>query len=219
MSDLVRSLIVAGLMSGTQPITIMGLLLVMTGPKGTRNSVAFVGGAFAVETALLVAAAYVLGDTVESDSDPGRVLLLIRVLLGVAVLVTGVMLRRPPKKEPPETPKALQRLQNLSPMKSFIAGVLLADYVGPVIASLAIASSPVALGGRLLAIAFYTALATGIPGTFLVISLRSERAHTKLTSSTTWVMQHRRQLASWVAIALGVLLVADGLIGLLLLAL
>jgi Sap, sulfolipid-1-addressing protein len=217
MSELVRALIVAGLMSGTQPITIMGLLIVMTGAKGTRNSWAFLGGAFAVETLLLLAAALFLGDTVQSDSEPGRVLLSIRVALGVAVLVTGLLLRRPPRKEAPETPKALQRLRDLTPGKSFVAGVLLADYVGPVIASLAIAASPVTLGGRLLAIAFYTALATGIPGAFLLVSLRSERAFGKLNSSTSWVLQHRRQLASWVAIVLGVLLIGDGTIGLLLL--
>jgi hypothetical protein len=217
MSELLRALIVAGLMSGTQPITIMGLLIVMTGPKGARNSWAFLAGAFAVETVLLLVAALFLGDSVESDSDPGRILLGIRVLLGIAVLVTGIMLRRPPKKEQPETPKALQRLRNLSPGKSFVAGVLLADYVGPVIASLAIASSSVALGGRLLAIAFYTALATGIPGAFLLMSIRSERAHEKLQESTTWVMRNRRQLASWVLIVLGALLIGDGTIGLILL--
>lgn len=217
MSELVRALIVAGLMSGTQPITIMGLLVVMTGPRGARNSWAFLAGAFAVETVLLLVAAFFLGGSVESDSEPGRVLLGIRVTLGVAVLVTGVLLRRPPKKEPPETPKALQRLRDLSPGKSFVAGVLLADYMGPVIASLAIAASSVSLGGRLATMAFYTALATGIPVAFLVVSVRSERAFGKLNDSTSWVLRHRRQLASWMAIVLGVLLIADGVIGLILL--
>ena len=217
MGELVRALIVAGLMSGTQPITIMGLLIVMTGPKGARNSWAFVAGAFAVETVVLIVAAMVFGGSVESDSDPGRILLSIRVVLGVAILIAAVRLRRPPKKEPPETPKALERLRDLSPGKSFLAGVLLADYVGPVIASMALASASVELGGRLLAIGFYTLLATGIPATFLFLSIRSERAHAKLTSSTTWVLQHRRMLASWIGLVLGTLLIADGTIGLLLL--
>lgn len=217
MSELVRALIVAGLMSGTQPITIMGLLVVMTGPKGPRNAWAFLAGAFAIETVLVVVAAVVLGESVESDSDPGRILLSIRVLLGVGVLVAGVLLRRPPSKEVPETPKALQRLRDLSPAKSFVAGVLLADYMGPVIASLAIASTSVSLGGRLAATGFYTALATGIPALFLVVSLRSERAYGKLTDSTSWVLRNRRRIASWVAIVLGVLLITDGVIGLILL--
>ena len=217
MSELVRALIVAGLMSGTQPITIMGLLIVMTGPKGARNAWAFLFGAFAIETLLLLVAAFVFGDSVESDSDPGRILLSIRVVLGVAVFVAGLRLRRPPKKEAPETPKALQRLRDLSPAKSFVAGVLLADYVGPVIASLALASAPVTIGGRLLGIGFYTLLATGIPATFLLLSIRSARANRKLSDSTSWVLQHRRVLASWVAIVLGLLLIGDGLIGLLLL--
>lgn len=217
MSDLLRALIVAGLMSGTQPITIMGLLVVMTGPKGARNSWAFLAGAFAIETALLLLASLFLGDTVESDSDPGRILLGIRVLLGIAILIGGLLLRRPPKKDVPETPKALERLRDLSPAKSFVAGVLLADYVGPVIASMAIAAAPVELSGRLLAIAFYTALATGIPVAFLVVSIRSARAYGKLTASTSWVLQHRRQLASWLGIVLGLLLIGDGIIGLVLL--
>jgi hypothetical protein len=63
----------------------------------------------------------------------------------------------------------------------------------------------------------YTLLATGIPETFLIISIRSERAQTKLTDSTSWVLQHRRMLASWIGLVLGTLLVADGTIGLLLL--
>jgi hypothetical protein len=101
-------------------------------------------------------------------------------------------------------------------VKSFVAGVLLADHVGPVIASMAMATASVGLGGRLLAMA-YTLLATGIPATFLIISIRSERAQTKLTDSTSWVLQHRRMLASWIGLVLGTLLVADGTIGLLLL--
>lgn len=217
MSDLLRALIVAGLMSGTQPITIMGLLVVMTGPKGARNSWAFLLGAFTVETALLLMASLLLGDTVEADSDPGRILLSIRVVLGIAIFIGGLLLRRPPKKDLPETPKALQRLRDLSPAKSFVAGVLLADYVGPVIASMAIASAPVQFAGSLIAIAFYTALATGIPATFLIVSNRSERAYGKLTASTSWVLRHRRPMASWFGIVLGALLVADGIIGLILL--
>ena len=204
-------------MSGTQPITIMGLLIVMTGPKGHRNGWAFLLGAFTVETSLLLLASFFLGSTVKSDSDPGRILLGIRVALGIAIFVAGLNLRRPPKKEAPETPKALQRLQDLSPAKSFVAGFLLADYVGPVIASLAIAASPVRLGGRLIAMIFYTLLATGIPAAFLLVSIRSERAHGKLTDSTSWVLKHRRELASWLGILLGLLLMIDGTIGLLLL--
>jgi len=217
VSELIRALVVAGLMSGTQPITIMGLLLVMTGQKGTRNSWAFLLGAFAVETALLLAASLVLGGTVRPDSDPGRILLSIRVVLGIALVIAGFRLRREPKKPAPEVPKALERLRDLTPTKSFIAGVLLADYVGPVIASMAIATSSASLGGRLFAMVFYTALATGIPLAFLLLSIHSDRANQRIAGSTDWVMHHRRQLASWIGIVLGVLLFVDGVIGLIVL--
>ena len=211
------ALIVAGLLSGTQPVTVMGLLLLRTGPNGARNSWAFLAGAFTVETALLIFANLVLGGTVESDSDPGRFFLIIRVVLGGVLIVTGLMLRRPAKKEAPPVPKSLQRLRNLRPVGAFIAGILLADYVGPALASLAIATADVSTGGRLAASLLYTLLATGIPATFLIISLTSNRAGDRINNGMDWVMGHRRQLASWIALVLGVLLVADGVIGLLVL--
>src|SRR5690349_19857145 len=37
MTDLVRTLIVCGLISGTQPFTILGMFLVLGGERGTRN--------------------------------------------------------------------------------------------------------------------------------------------------------------------------------------
>ena len=94
----------AGLLSGTQPITIMGLLLVMTGDRSKRNGISFVAGAFVVETTILLAASLLVGGSVEPSSSPGRVLLFIRMALGVALIVAGILLRRPPKKPAPEIP-------------------------------------------------------------------------------------------------------------------
>ena len=215
MADLIRDLVVAGLLSGTQPITIMGLLLLRTGHDGRRNSVAFLAGAFAVETACSSSPRpWLSAERCRADSDPGSVFLGVRILIGITLVVTGLMLRRPAKKESPEVPKSLQRLRNLSLGGAFVAGVLLADYVGPVLASLSIASTDVDTAGRLASIGFYTILATGIPAALLIISLQSERAGTRLDDSISWLMNHRRQIASWITLVLGVLLVANGIIGL-----
>ena len=114
----------------------------------------------------------------------------------------------------PEVHKSLQRLRNLSLGGTFDAGVLLADDVGPVLASLSIAATDVDLAGRLASIGFYTILATDIPAALLVISLQSERAGRRLDDSISRLMDHRRQIASWITLVLGVLLVANGIIGL-----
>lgn len=214
MSELVRALILAGLLSGTQPITIMGLLLVMNGAKPKRNGWAFIAGAFLVETALVLSASLFLGGAVESDSAPGRAFLLIRLGLGLVLLTLGLLARRPPKKPAPEVPNALKRLHELPPSKSFVAGLLLADYQGPVVASLAIAATNVSEAGRLFSVLFYTVLGTGIPISVLLITTNSKKANNKVTSGTNWVMMNRRQLVSWVTLALGILLVGDAALGL-----
>ena len=166
---------------------------------------------------LLLFANLVFGGEVKADSAPGMSFLLIRVVLGIALLVVGLRWRKPPKHEAPEVPKALERLRNIGLVGAFISGVLLADYVGPVIASLAITTSTASLGGRLLATLVYTALATGIPAAFLIISITSDTAGQSLDGTMSWVMGHRRQLASWIALILGVLLIGDGIVGLILL--
>lgn len=200
---------ICGLVSGTQPVTIMGLLLVSAGVKGRTAGWAYLGGAFLVETAVLLAASFVIGGTVKTDSDPGRWFLYIRILLGLALIVASLLLRRPPKKPQPEVPKSLARLQELSPAKAFVAGAVLADYQGPLIGSLAIASADVSLGGRFGALLVYTAVASGIPIAIFIVTSRSEKAHDKLGNGTTWVMQNRRRLASWVALIAGLFLAGD----------
>jgi Sap, sulfolipid-1-addressing protein len=216
VGDLVRALVIAGLLSGTQPITIMGLLLVMSGANPRRNGRAYLLGCFTVETTILVVSSLVLNSTVTPTSGVGRTFLGLRIALGVALILVGLRMRRPPKKEQPEVPKALERLQNLSAPKSFIAAVFVADYQGPVIASLAISTTSVGLGGRFASVALYTLLATGIP--FVVYSMvsRSVRGRDRVTNASDWVMRNRRMLASWILILLGLFVASDALVVLLL---
>ena len=211
MSDLVRTLLLAGLLSGTQPVTVMGLLLVMSSDRPNRKGLAYIAGAFLVESAILLFSGFVIGDTVAPSSGMGHLFFIVRTVLGVALLVAGLRMRRPPKKPAPAVPKALERLQGLSVGKSFVAGLALADYQGPFLASLALATASVELSGRLLALAFYTLLASGIPLAVFVVTARSAGARDKMHRSTGWVMAHRRQLGSWFALILGALIVSDSL--------
>lgn len=215
MSDLVRTLVLCGLLSGTQPFTIMGLLLVMSGARPKATGAAYLTGAFLVESGILLFSSIVIGNTVSGDSSPGRLFFGLRTLVGLLLVVAGLRLRRPPKKPAPAVPKSLERLQGLGPGKAFIGGAALADYQGPFIGSLALAAAPVQLGGRLAALCLYTLFATGIPLTVYIITIRSQKARERMNNSTDWVMSHRRQLASWLALVLGLFLMSDALFGLL----
>ena len=216
MSDLVRTLILCGILSGTQPVTVMGLLLVMAGGQGSRvKGLCYLSGAFVVESSILLFSSLVLGGTVSNVSIPGRLFLIIRLLLGVALLIVGFRMRKPPKEPQPEIPKSLERLQGMGPGKAFIAGLALADYQGPVIGSMAIAAASVSMGGRFAALGLYTLFATGIPFTIYLIVLRSQNAMEKMNHATGWVMKNRRLLVSWFGLVMGTLLIGDAMLGLL----
>ena len=217
MSDIVRTLILCGILSGTQPITLMGMLIIMspasdTGMSSTKKGIAYLSGAVLVETGVLFLSAMLAGNTVSGFSIPGKVFFIIRLTLGVVLLVLGLRLRKPPKEPAPEVPAALQKLQGLSPAKSFVAGITLADYQGPFVASLALATATVGRGGRVAAWALYTLFASGIPIVLFIVTLRSQRALAKMNHATGWVMGRRRVLASWFCLVAGVLLAADSLL-------
>jgi hypothetical protein len=212
VSNLVSTLILSGIISGTDPICIMALLLLLGGAKSTRAAWAFIGGEFAVQTTIVFFATFVLGGTVKPNSAPGRSFIYIRIAIGVALIVVGLRWRRPPKKPSPAVPKSLQKLHNEGASKVFVAGLVLADYQGPVIASLAITASSLTLGGgRLLAAALYTLFATGIPVAFLLVCTHWDRADKLLDEGMDWLMKHRRQVGSWASLVIGVLVIINAL--------
>jgi hypothetical protein len=215
VGDLFRSMVVCGLLSGTQPITIMALLLVMSGEHPRRTGWSFLAGAFLIESLIVLTASLVVGGSLPAVSIGGKVLLIVRLVLGLVLLLIGLRLRRPPRKPAPEVPKALERLQHISPFKAMVAGVVLADYQGPAIASLALAGADASSAVRLVSLLVYTLFATGIPLAIMLITARSRRANERVVGATNWVMHNRRILSSWFAVVLGLLLIADAAITLL----
>ncbi len=212
MSDLAHTLIICGLISGTQPLTLMGLLLVLGSATPRANGIAYLFGAFLIQTSIVIAAGAVFGGTVPPTSGEGRSFVALRIVVGLALLVFGLLLRRPPGKPVPEIPHALERLQRMRPRQSFVAGIIVADYQGPVLASFALTTSSLGLAGRIEGLGFYTFFATGIPLALMLVTTRSQRARDRITRATTWVMSHRRVLASWFAIVAGAALAVDGVV-------
>ena len=214
MGELARTMIVCGLISGTQPLTIMGLLVVLGGHHGRRNAWCFVAGAFTVQAVVLLSSGVAVGGTVDSSSSPGRSLIGFRLVCGLTLIGLGVYLRRQPKTDPPETPKVLRRLTNLGPGASFVAGIAIADYTGAVLAAVAISTNDVTSRQQVIAWLLYCLLATGLPALAVILVTRSESARDKLERTIAWVMTNRRPIASWICLVGGVALTGDALIAL-----
>lgn len=212
MSDLVRTLIVCGLISGTQPFTILGMFLVLGGARGTRNVWWYLFGCFSIQFVIVVIVGSLVSDTVASDSGPGRSLIGLRIAAGIGLFLLGVWLRRPPKKEAPDTPKAFERLNNVGAGASYIGGILIADYQGSVLAAGALATAHVSQTDVIIGWVIYCLFATGIPVAAAVATMRSARAEARLHRTIDWVVTNRRSLASWVCLVGGLLLFGDGLV-------
>ena len=165
-----------------------------------------------MQAGLLIGASALFGGTVSGESDAGRSLIAARIVIGGALVVVGVLMRRPPGKPIPEIPHALARLRDMGPRQSFVAGIVVGDYQGPVIASFALASSSAAFAGRLAGLGVYAVVASGLPLGLMLWTTRSERARDRVTRATSWVMRNRRTLASWFALVAGPLLILDGIL-------
>lgn len=211
MSDLVRTLIVCGLISGTQPFTIMGMFLVLGGKNGTRNVWWYLFGCFSIQFVIVVIVGSLVSGTVDASSSPGRSLIGLRIAAGIVLVGLGLSLRRAPKKEAPDTPKAFDRLANVGAGASYIGGILIADYQGSVLAAGALATADVSTSQQLIGWAIYCLFATGIPTVAAIATIRSARAEASLHRTIDWVMRNRRGLASWICLIGGLALFGDGL--------
>ncbi|MEX0848377.1 MAG: GAP family protein [Ilumatobacteraceae bacterium] len=210
MGDLVRTLLICGLVSAFEPFTIGGLLIVMAGDRPGPNGRAFVAAGFVVQTSILVVAGLLVGGLVSHDSGAGRSFLGLRVLLGIALIVVGVRLRRPSSKPAEELPAVFARLQHLRPRTAFVAGALFCDYQGPIVGALALAATTdVGTSGQLVAIAGYTVLATGLPLTLVMVTERSTALRQRFERGVASVMSRRRVIGSWLSLGIGVLFVGD----------
>lgn len=211
MSDLAHTMVVCGLISGTQPLTIMGMLLVLGERNGSRNVWWYILGSFSVQLVIVLVLGLAVGGTVGPSSSPGRGLVGLRIAVGVVLVAAGFWFRRELAEPAPDRPKVLDRLADLSPLAAFVAGVAIADYQGSVLAAAALMRVEVGGGTHLLAWGLYVLLATGIPVAATIAVIRSERAKGDLERAIAWVMRNRRKLASWFCFLGGAALVADGL--------
>lgn len=210
-SDLARTMVVCGLLSGTQPLTVMGMMVLLGGENGRRNAWFYILGCSLAQAVVLLASGLALGGAVDQTSTPGRSLIGLRIVVGVALLGIGLRFRRTGGPPSSETPPALARLTNMRPFGALAAGVAIADYTGAMLAAAALTTASVGTGGAFVAWALYGAFATGLLIVALVTVSRSARAEGELQRAISWVLRNRRRLASWFCIAAGLVLVADGI--------
>ena len=211
MSDLAHTMLVCGLISGTQPLTLTGMFLVLGGNNGRRNVWWYLFGCFCIQFVIVMVLGRWVQGTVDPTSTAGRSLVALRIAVGVALVILGLWLRRAPSKPAPETPKIFDRLSNVGKGAAFVGGVAIADYQGSMLAAGALATASVTTQQQFLGWALYCLFATGLPVAAALATMHSARAEHDLTRTISWIIRNRRPLSSWICLFVGLALVADGL--------
>ena len=204
-------MVVCGLVSGTQPLTMMGLMVVIGGANGRRNAWYYIAGSFSIQAVIVLVSGFLLGGSVDQSSTPGHTLIGLRIVAGLALLVVGWRFRRPSKDPAPAVPKVLDGLTNLGRFGSFSAGVLIADYTGAALAASALATTSLSTSEAISAWLIYCLFATGLLVVATVVVRHSSGAEHDLQRAIGWVLTHRRPLISWICLLAGLALVSDGL--------
>jgi hypothetical protein len=211
------------IVAGASPIA-LGAALVVLGSRGGRwNALAFAVGVVLGQT-VVCALGYAVGSAAlpvgHHAHETARAVL--EITFGVALVVTGLYVRSRPELTPtkpnPRTKAVFERLAHLNLPAVFGAGAALS--VGPkrlaitllVTATISAADLPtveaVALSVTYVVVA--TALVTVPVGLAILFGSRAQRW---MADVQEWLSAHRRSLTSYPLAVLGVVIVADGVVG------
>ncbi len=145
----------------------------------------------------------------------------VRLGLGVLALAGGFFLarRRPRPKDPDKAkrPNMVRRLINRpGPVAAFITGVVIftpsAQFIAAVQVVATAKASPEATAGALILVVLIDVVFVWLP--FILYLARPEATHRALKSFNGWLRAHGRKIAAAAALVVGLILVANGISGL-----
>ena len=203
------------------PFPIIGMVLMLTTPRGRANGPAFlvgwvVGLVLAGTVVLLVAGG---ADAASGDASDG----VSWVKVGLGVLLLGVAARqwrgRPRAGVEPQEPAWMKAVDAFNPVKAAGLGVLLSA-VNPknlllvAGAALAIAQAGVSGGDQAVALAVFVVIATIGPALPLAISLLvPSKAERLLGELKEWMMRSNAAIMAVICLLIAAKLIGDGISG------
>lgn len=217
--DVVGSLLPAALGIALSPFPIVGVILVVTGPRARTSGPTFVLG-WLVGLSALTTVAVGLGGLL-GGGEPARWASWLRILLGVTLIGLGVrkIVRRPRAEDEPKQPAWMAGLAEASPGRASLLGFGLAA-LNPKNVAFALASASVIgqVGGPAATIvvegAIFVLLASAtVLGVLLVSLAGGSRAASALASLQQVLLTHHAVIVAVVLMLIGAKILGDGLAG------
>jgi hypothetical protein len=207
----IADLVLIGLAITLYPVPLTAFILILSARGGVRKGAAFILG-WLVSLAIVVTVT-ILGTgnkPPKSNSAPSVGVLVVKIVIGVALLLVAERQRRrmgrpkPPKKQP----KWQTQIDSMSPLFAVGLAPLLQPW-GLIAAGVAvIVEAKLSSWESFLGLVFFCLLATStLLGMEIYSALRPERADAFLSSVKVWIDSHTDQLIVVVCLALGLWLI------------
>ena len=209
---MVLDLIIIGLAITLEPIPLTAFLLVLASKGGTTKAGAFIAG-WIVSLGIVVALTLLVtgNQAPASNTAPATGILAAKIVIGALLVLAGTLRwrKRGQPKKPKDPPKWQTGIDTMSPAFAFVLGPLVQPW-GLVAAGVAnVMSDDFHTVSQYLALALFLFLSVS---TYVALEayalLRPAPTQALITRIRGWVDAHQDQVIIWIALAVGIWLVA-----------
>jgi threonine/homoserine/homoserine lactone efflux protein len=219
VSDAIGGLLAPAVGVALSPIPIIGVVLMLSTPRGRRNGSAFaigwIAGLVIVSTVVLL----VSGGADDPDSTTADGVSWAK--LGLGLLLVGMAMRRwrnrPRAGEQPTMPKWMDTIDHFTPARALVLGVGLSG-VNPknlaltVAAAASIAQAGLSGGDTVLALAIFVVVGSlTVVGSVVVSLVAHDASANALNSLKEYMVEHSAVIMVVVLLVLGAVLIGNGI--------
>ena len=209
---MVLDLVILGLVITLSPLTLVAFILLLAAKGGIWKGLAFILGWMACLVAVIAAVVLATGgDPPRQHTAPSTAVLVVKALLGVLLIWTGIRRRRR-RGLPRKPPTWMGWLDRMSPWAAVGFGAFMQPWSLVAIGAATVVQAKLSTVGDWLALVVFCLLATS---SFLVMELYAvlspEAAAARLGRIRTWIDGHMDQAIILVSLGLGGLLLADSI--------
>ncbi len=199
-----------------EPLPIVAFILVLGTDRGARNGAGYILGWVACLVVIIVGTLAITGgEPLKPASQPATVGLVITIAIGVGFLYLAWHRYRHPSLSPPKEPSWMKRLDGLKLGGAIALGVLLQPW--PLVAAGAVAAAELGAENGWTALTWVLFMLIASASLLIMEGYaitKPESARAALDRLQAWIQGHRDQTITVLSLVVGVILVAQGVYGL-----
>jgi threonine/homoserine/homoserine lactone efflux protein len=202
-------LILIGLVIALEPIPITGYLLVLSSEGGLRKGLGFVLGWIATIVGLVVLTLLLTGGKPpRTSSAPGQAALIVKLVIGAALLWWAWRLQKRRPRPPSKPPSWASRIDRLSFGGAMVLGFLLQPW--PLVAAgvATVTQAKLSQAATWVWLVLFCLLSASTYVVIQILVMRSpESAEARLAAGSKWITDHRDVIIVYASALLGIWLV------------